>query len=97
MPMPLTTVAIELSNGKSETLYYPSNVVKEYFQEKQELQLLEFIQVALNSLEAADKRVTEKYGYPCIGCMMLRSKLTKWSELYKDETVKIVKIFEFKY
>lgn len=95
--MPLTTMAIELSNGKSETLYYPSNVVKEFFQEDQELQLVEFIQVAMNSLEAADQRVIEKYGYPCIGCIMLKSKLTKWGELYKDETVKIVKIFEYKY
>jgi uncharacterized repeat protein (TIGR04042 family) len=95
--MPLTTIAIELSNGKSETLYYPSNVVKMYFQEQQELQLLDFIQVAMDSLAAADKRVIEKYGYPCIGCIMLKSKLQKWSELYKNETVKIVKIFEFKY
>jgi uncharacterized repeat protein (TIGR04042 family) len=91
--MPLTTVAIELSNGKSETLYYPSNVVKSYFQEEQEMQLPEFIQVAMDSLEAADKCVIEKYGYPCIGCIMLKAKLQKWSELYKNETVRIIKIW----
>ncbi len=95
--MPLTTVAIELSNGKNETLYYPSSVVKEFFQEDQQLGLLEFIQVAMHSIEAAEKCVIAKYGYPCIGCYMLKSKLTKWGELYKDATVKILKIFEFKY
>lgn len=95
--MPLTTVAIELSNGKNETLYYPSSVVKEFFQEDQQLGLPEFIQVAMHSLEAAEKRVMAKYGYPCIGCYMLKSKLTKWGELYKDTTVKILKIFEFTY
>lgn len=95
--MPLTTVDIEMSNGKNETLYYPSSIVKEFFQEDQQLGLLEFIQVAMHSIEAAEKCVIAKYGYPCIGCYMLKSKLTKWGELYKDETVKILKILEFKY
>jgi uncharacterized repeat protein (TIGR04042 family) len=95
--MPLTTVDIELSNGKSETLYYPSSIVKEFFQEDQQLGLPEFIQVAMHSIEAAEKCVIAKYGYPCIGCYMLKSKLTKWGELYKDATVKILKILEFKY
>ena len=93
--MPLTTVAIELSNGKSETLYYPSNIVKEYFKEDQQLQILEFVNIALNSLKEADKRVMEKFGYPCIGCIILKQKLTKWGQEYKDETVRILKIHEF--
>jgi uncharacterized repeat protein (TIGR04042 family) len=93
--MPLTTIAVELSNGKKETLYYPSNVVKNYFQETQELELLEFIQLAMNSIEEAEKRVIEKYGYPCIGCMFLKHKLTSWGHQYKNETVTIIKIHEF--
>ena len=95
--MPLTTVAIELSNGRTETLYYPSNVVKDFFQENQQLKFLEFVQLALNSLKEADKRVICKFGYPCISCVILKQKLLKWEELYKDETVKIVKIHEFTY
>ncbi|HUX99908.1 MAG TPA: hypothetical protein VMV49_10160 [Candidatus Deferrimicrobium sp.] len=94
--MPLTTIAIELSNGKKEILYYPSNVVKNYFQETQELELLEFIQLALNSIEEAEKRVIEKYGYPCIGCIFLKQKLSNWGLQYKNETVTITKIQELR-
>ena len=93
--MPLTTIAIEMSNGKSETLYYPSNVVKDYFQEAQELNVIEFVKIALNSLEAADKRVMQKYGYPCIGCILLKNKLSKWGQEFGEETVRIIKIHEF--
>lgn len=95
--MPLTTVSVELSNGLKETLYYPSNVVKEFFEEQQQLACQEFIELALNSLEEADKRVLQKLGYPCIGCMILKQKLLKWQLEYIEETVKIVKIHEFKY
>jgi len=95
--MPLTTVAIELSNGKLETLYYPSSVVKNFFQEQQQLKFLEFLEIALNSLEESDKRVAAKYGYPCIGCAIMKQRLAKWGQLYKGETVKIVKIHEFIY
>lgn len=79
--MPLTTVAIELSNGKKELLYYPSNVVKDFFQENQELNFWEFVQLALNSLEEADKRVLGKFGYPCISCVLIKQKLLKWEEV----------------
>ena len=95
--MPLTRVAIEISNGKSEMLYYPSSVVKDFFQEKQQFKFMEFKELALTSLEESDKRVTAKYGYPCIGCAILRHRITEWALLYKEETVKIVKIHEFKY
>ncbi|NVM53054.1 MAG: hypothetical protein HWN66_05080 [Candidatus Helarchaeota archaeon] len=95
--MPLTTVAIEISNGKMETLYYPSSVVKDFFQVDQQLKFLEFVELALNSLKESDKRVTAKYGYPCIGCAILKQRLIKWEQLYKYETVKIVKIHEFIY
>jgi uncharacterized repeat protein (TIGR04042 family) len=94
--MPLTTVSIEVSNGKQETLYYPSSVVKEFFREDQRLKCMEFVELALNSLEEADKRVTAKYGYPCIGCIILKQKLQKWETEFRDETIKIVKIHEFK-
>ena len=99
--MPLTTVAIKLSNGEMETLYYPSSAVKEFFQEEQQLKCLEFVQVALEAIKEADRRVVSKYGYPCIGCMILKQKLLKWKQLweheFQEETVRIVKIHEFKY
>lgn len=95
--MPLTTVSIELSNGRKELLYYPSSVVKEFFQEDQLFKWQDFIQLALDSIKEADKRVLQKYGYPCIGCILLKQKLLKWEEEFKEEIVKIVKIHEFKY
>lgn len=95
--MPLTTISLKLSNGINETLYYPSSVVKDYFVEDQELQIPDFINLALRSLEESDRRVTAKFGLPCIGCAMLKSILMKWDELYKNETVYIIKIHEFNY
>ena len=95
--MPLTTVAIKLSNGKSETLYYPSSVVKEFFKEEQQFQIVEFVKLALNSLKESDKRVVAKYGYPCIGCAILRHRLERWEKEYKNETVQIIRIHELKY
>ena len=95
--MPLTTVAVELSNGRKDTLYYPSNVVKDFLQEDENYKCLDFVELALDSLEEADKRVLKKYGYPCIGCMILKQKLLNWQDSFKNETVKIVKIHEFKY
>ena len=93
--MPLTTVAIQMSNGKTETLYYPSSVVTEFLQEEQQYNLMDFVQIALDSLKESDKRVAEKYGYPCIGCAILKHRLTQWEKEYKNETVRIVKIHVF--
>ncbi len=95
--MPLTTVAIQLSNGKTETLYYPSSVVAEFLQEDQQYHFAEFVKIALSSLEESDKRVTAKFGYPCIGCAILKHRLTNWGDEYKDETVRITKIHVFSY
>lgn len=95
--MPLTTVAIEWSNGKTETLYYPSSVVTQFLQENQQYECNDFVQLALTSLEESDKRVAEKYGYPCIGCAILKHRLSKWEQEYKDITVRIIKINIFSY
>ncbi|MHA1267108.1 MAG: hypothetical protein ACTSRS_17850 [Candidatus Helarchaeota archaeon] len=93
--MPLTSVVIEMSNGMFEILYYPSNVVKDFFREKEQYKFTQFIQLALNSLEESNKRVLAKYGYPCIGCAILKNKLVKWKTKYDNELVTIVKIEEF--
>ncbi|MHA1229970.1 MAG: hypothetical protein ACTSPQ_04930 [Candidatus Helarchaeota archaeon] len=65
--MPLVTVALELSNGLKETLYYPSSIVLKYIEEK-DYYLKDFIKIAFESLNAAQEQVVKKYGHSCIGC-----------------------------
>lgn len=93
--MPVVTLAIELSNGKKDTLYYPSNVVLDYIQEM-EYPMGEFIELASISLDKAQERVIDKFGHQCIGCYMIKSRLSEWAaDLEENIKVYVRKITEF--
>jgi len=90
--MPLVSILIEFSNGAKENIYYPSTAVLNYIK-KNEYTLNEFLELANKSLEEAQRRVKEKYGFECIGCYFLKDKFRRWSEnLNADIIVSIKKI-----
>ena len=93
--MPLVTIALEISNGKKDTLYYPSNVVLDYIEENN-YNLKDFIKLAMESLDQAQKRVKDKFGYQCIGCYIIKNRLLTWAKDYNEDLiVSVKKITEF--
>ncbi|MBD3228502.1 MAG: hypothetical protein GF329_09965 [Candidatus Lokiarchaeota archaeon] len=93
--MPITKVAVELSNGMKDTFYYPSNVVLEYIKEI-EYPLNDFIILAIKSLDAAQDRVVQKYGHQCIGCFIIQKRLNEWQkELDPSLTVLVEEISKY--
>ena len=90
--LPLVSIAIELPNGLKETLYYPSEVVLNYLEEK-EYSIEEFIKLASDSLDASQQRVIQKLGYQCLGCFFIKDKLSIWSrDLDQKSIISITKI-----
>ncbi|MHA1311856.1 MAG: hypothetical protein ACTSWR_11350 [Candidatus Helarchaeota archaeon] len=88
--MPIVTVSVELSNGKKDIFYYPSNIVFNYLQEK-DYYLKDFVKLAIESIDEAQKRVVEKYGYQCIGCYIIKNRLNRWNNEYDKNLVVSVK------
>jgi len=90
--VPIVIVAVELSNGRKEKLYYPSSIVLEYLKEK-DYSLSNFIEIAMEALEESQKRVVEKYGHQCIGCYFIKQKLNNWcNEFDRNIIVSVRKI-----
>ncbi len=78
MPSCRVDVEIEPSAGISRpwTLNYPSSCVKNYL-EPGKYPLHEFFQTALAALKEANRRVMEKWGIACSGCVVLEHHLQK--------------------
>ena len=84
--MPSCRVDIEICPFKETsrliTFYYPSTCVKNYLKPGT-YPLYEFCQIAIAALHEAKRRVMEKWGISCSGCMILEHNLQKMIEKYE--------------
>jgi uncharacterized repeat protein (TIGR04042 family) len=63
--MPEIRFQIQWPDGKQDTCYSPSLVVKAYFTPQSEYALDDFVTRSRTSLQIASDRVLAKYGMPC--------------------------------
>ena len=63
--MPEINFKIQWPDGKQETCYSPSLVVKDYFEVGKTYTVSDFLARSRESLNIASDRVQQKYGFPC--------------------------------
>lgn len=63
--MPEIHFQIKWPDGKPETCYSPSLIVKDYFTPNSEYKLEDFVMRSRTALNIASDRVLAKYGMPC--------------------------------
>lgn len=63
--MPEMRFVIAWPDGRRETCYSSSLVIKDYFAEGQNYRLSDFLDRIRKALTIASDRVRAKYGYPC--------------------------------
>ena len=63
--MPEMRFVIAWPDGRKETCYSPSLVVRDFFTEGQTYGLSDFLDRSRKALTIASDRVEAKYGYPC--------------------------------
>ncbi|MBD2080497.1 MSMEG_0570 family nitrogen starvation response protein [Leptolyngbya sp. FACHB-17] len=63
--MPEIRFQIQWSDGRQETCYSPSLIVKDYFVPNTDYDLEDFVQRSRTALNIASDRVQAKYGRPC--------------------------------
>ncbi|NEP18357.1 MAG: MSMEG_0570 family nitrogen starvation response protein [Leptolyngbya sp. SIO4C1] len=63
--MPETYFQIQWPDGRQQTCYSPSSVIKDYFELGQTYTVSDFLSRARDSLQQASNRVQAKYGFPC--------------------------------
>lgn len=63
--MPEMRFVIAWPDGREETCYSPSLVIKDFFEEGRTYPIREFLDLSRKALTIASDRVEAKYGYPC--------------------------------
>lgn len=63
--MPEINFKIQWPDGKQETCYSPSLIVKDYFDVGEAYPVADFLEKSREALKIASDRVQEKYGFPC--------------------------------
>ncbi|MFD1383527.1 MSMEG_0570 family nitrogen starvation response protein [Rhodanobacter aciditrophus] len=88
--MPVTTFNVRWPDGKQESCYSPSSVIKNYFQIEHEYTVPEFLSVCDQALNEASERVRQKYGYACSSAMDQLSTIQMQCKRYDDPNSVIV-------
>lgn len=63
--MPEMRFLVRWPDGRRESCYSPSLVIREYLQEGASYPLAEFVRLSREALTIASERVRAKYGHPC--------------------------------
>jgi uncharacterized repeat protein (TIGR04042 family) len=91
--MPVTYVYIEWPDNKTDKVYSPSSVIKEYFRPEEYLSIEEFLATCIEGLKAADERVLQKFGYACTSAMAESQRINSICQNYDiSKKVKIISI-----
>jgi uncharacterized repeat protein (TIGR04042 family) len=67
--MPVVHFEVVWPDGKTEACYSPSSVIKEHFVEGEIYPLKVFLNISETALNAASKRVGERFGFACSSAM----------------------------
>ncbi|HIK16025.1 MAG TPA: MSMEG_0570 family nitrogen starvation response protein [Leptolyngbyaceae cyanobacterium M33_DOE_097] len=95
--MPEIRFQIEWPDGKQETCYSPSLIVKDYFTPGHAYDLQDFVERSRTALTIASDRVRAKYGHGC-GLAMgqldtIELRATNYEQL-QESKVKVIRFIE---
>lgn len=91
--MPVTYVQIEWPDHKTDQVYSPSSVIKEYFKPGEDLSIEVFLATCTKGLQEANERVRQKFGYACMSTMAELERIHIICQEYDiSKKVKIVSI-----
>ncbi|MEL7068590.1 MAG: MSMEG_0570 family nitrogen starvation response protein [Cyanobacteria bacterium J06634_6] len=93
--MPEINFKIKWPNGREETCYSPSLIVKEYFQPGETYTIQDFLGRSRESLQIASDRVHEKYGFPCSRALGQIRRLETAAQPYLDDPEGQVTFLQF--
>ena len=92
--MPEVNFKIQWPDGKQETCYSPSLVVKKYFEPGESYTISEFLEKSRESLKIASDRVQAAYGFPCSRALGQLQKIETTAKRYSDPA-STVSLLEF--
>ena len=88
--MPETRFRIRWPDGRLETCYSPSLVVRDYLVEGESYALADFLERSRTALSIASERVRAKYGRPCPRALGELARLQMLARAYSaDARVKL--------
>lgn len=91
--MPVTYVHIEWPDHKTDKVYSPSSVIKEYFKSGEYLSIEKFLATCTKGLLEANERVRQKFGYACMSTMAESERIHILCQDYDaSKKVKVVSI-----
>ncbi|MGB3766386.1 MAG: MSMEG_0570 family nitrogen starvation response protein [Phormidesmis sp.] len=93
--MPEVNFKIQWPDGKQETCYSPSLIVKKYFEPGETYTISEFLEKSRESLTIASDRVQAAYGFPCSRALGQLKKIEATAEQYKNAAKGEVSVLEF--
>lgn len=67
--MPEMRFTIRWPDGRAESCYSPSLVIKDFFAPGESYELADFVEKSREALNIASARVEERYGFPCSRAM----------------------------
>lgn len=93
--MPEINFKIQWPDGKQETCYSPSLIVKEYFETGKTYTVSDFLARSRESLNIASDRVKKKYGFPCTRALGQLRRIETAAEPYLTDADAPVTIIQF--
>ena len=93
--MPEVNFKIQWPDGKQETCYSPSLIVKKYFEPGEAYTVSEFLEKSRASLTIASDRVQAAYGFPCSRALGQLRKIEATAKQYQDSSEGEVSVLEF--
>ena len=84
--MPEMRFRIRWPDGRLETCYSPSFIVKDYLVEGESYALADFLDRSRVALSMASERVRAKYGRPCPRALGELARLEMMARVYTPET-----------
>lgn len=93
--MPEIRFKIQWPDGKQESCYSPSLVVKDYFEVGATYTVTDFLKRSRESLQIASDRVQAKYGFPCGLALGQMKKIETTAQQYTDDPDNMVTVIQF--
>ncbi len=93
--MPEINFKVQWPDGKQETCYSPSLIVKEYFEPGERYSVTEFVERSRESLTIASDRVQAKYGFPCSRALGQLRQIETTAKNYDDFSERTVTFLNF--
>ena len=82
--MPEMRFLIRWPDGKRESCYSPSLVVKDFFAPGQSYPLADFLERSRAALTIASERVLARYGFPCSRAMAQLDRIEAGAKAFAD-------------